>query len=43
MTLGTTIGVHSTITFDPSDTNVALATLSDLSAGESNRCVVDLR
>jgi hypothetical protein len=32
MTLGTTVGVHSTITFDPSDTDVALATLSDLSA-----------
>ena len=36
LTLGTTVGVHSTITFDPSNPNIALAALSNLSASQTN-------
>ena len=36
LTLGTTVGVHSTITFDPSDPNIALATLSNGSADQTD-------
>ena len=36
LTMGTTVGVHSTITFDPSDPNIALATLSNGSADQTD-------